>query len=369
VLLCGRSKVGATGSTAINTDAIYIPVNNPKQAHFIWHTAEVTMELPRAPQYLKQERAGVIAVATEINRLGLIWRELMMVDVGIDGQVEFVNQAGQATGQTIAIQVKSGRSYFHDHGDCWHFYPDVKHRFYWERFPIPVIVALHAPEHGETYWTDARLALRSPETSGLPYIRIPKENRLEDVTAESLFATAGAYATPALPLNEVLLLLAGKTVADNPSFPVSYLDLFLNGLTNISRSIYYGMDLTYELAERLSSEEYITIGAIEHEFTFGFINLLVEQHLAEVDISDCLIEWLDRQKHPTFIAPLTSRGRALVRLADQTQDDFQAKGKLVNPSRVGVTQEAYVQVLITPSHERKIPVASKFAELIRNETL
>ena len=36
---------------------------------------------PRLPANLQHERAGVLAVATELNRLGLIWRETPMADV------------------------------------------------------------------------------------------------------------------------------------------------------------------------------------------------------------------------------------------------------------------------------------------------
>src|SRR4051812_9521326 len=92
------------------------------------------MELPKAPQNFQQERTGILAVARELNRLELIWRETPMSDVGIDGQIEFVDDAGNATGRLVAVQIKCGTSYFHDHGDEWHFYPDPKHRFYWERF-------------------------------------------------------------------------------------------------------------------------------------------------------------------------------------------------------------------------------------------
>ena len=60
------------------------------------------MKLPSVPANLHQERAGVLAVASEVNRMGLIWRETEMVDVGIDGHIEFVDDLGRATGQLVA---------------------------------------------------------------------------------------------------------------------------------------------------------------------------------------------------------------------------------------------------------------------------
>jgi hypothetical protein len=127
-----------------------------------------------------------------------------MVDVGIDGQIEFVNDAGKATGQLIAVQVKSGPSYFHDHGDHWWFYPDSKHRYYWERYPLPVIVMLHHPDENITYWADARLALRSPEKASLAHISVPKATQLQSTSRDKLFVSVGASGAQVLPIPEVL---------------------------------------------------------------------------------------------------------------------------------------------------------------------
>lgn len=86
------------------------------------------------PANFQQERAGILAVTLELNRLGLIWRETPIADVGIDGQIEFADDAGRLTGRLVAAQIKSGESYFQDGGDEWGFIPHDKHRFYWERF-------------------------------------------------------------------------------------------------------------------------------------------------------------------------------------------------------------------------------------------
>lgn len=95
------------------------------------------MTIPSLPRTLWVERAGIIAVAAAVNRLGLIWREQPSPDVGIDGQIELVDDVGRATGRMVAVQVKSGESYLEDAGNEWLFHPDTKHRFYWEGFHSP----------------------------------------------------------------------------------------------------------------------------------------------------------------------------------------------------------------------------------------
>ena len=83
---------------------------------------------PSVGENFQSERAGVNAVASFATSHGMIWRENIVKDVGIDGQIEYVTPEGKATGRLVAVQAKSGSSYFkHDHGDCWTFYPDQKH--------------------------------------------------------------------------------------------------------------------------------------------------------------------------------------------------------------------------------------------------
>lgn len=69
------------------------------------------MSFPKYNQTNSQERLGVNAVAEAIAKIGQIWRETPMADVGVDGQIEYVNPEGFATGRMIAVQIKSGPSF------------------------------------------------------------------------------------------------------------------------------------------------------------------------------------------------------------------------------------------------------------------
>ncbi|MCJ8383550.1 DUF4365 domain-containing protein, partial [Escherichia coli] len=87
------------------------------------------MNFPKYHQTNSQERLGVNAVAEAIAKIGQIWRETPMADVGIDGQIEYVSPEGFATGRMIAVQIKSGPSFFQESQGDWVFYPEEKHRF------------------------------------------------------------------------------------------------------------------------------------------------------------------------------------------------------------------------------------------------
>ncbi|WP_244374946.1 DUF4365 domain-containing protein [Nitrobacter winogradskyi] len=271
-----------------------------------------------------QERAGIAAVQGYAADRKQIWRETGTGDVGIDGQLEFVNEQALATGRTVAVQVKAGPSYFqHETAAGWKFYPEAKHRNYWEAFPLPVLLVLHNTETSLSYWTDARQALRTPTREERAYIEIPGTNVLQKSDPMTLFENAGVQDQPFIPdLHDVLKRLLA-TESREGTFPLSHFDLFVHGLTNICRSIYYGMDavcnaVEYNLSVR-KSEFGMGMGEPEHNFVFGFVKLLVAQNLAQIDYADCLIDWIDRQMQPHFVAPLTSRGRALVALIHEEE--------------------------------------------------
>jgi hypothetical protein len=323
---------------------------------------------PQLPANFQQERGGVLAVTTELVRLGLIWRETLMTDVGIDGQIEFADDEGRLTGRLVAAQIKSGDSYFRDGDHEWRFTPPEKHRVYWERFPLPVLLFLHSAAQG-TYWVDIRQALRSPERARLPFVGIPKRNRLQDVTREEFLSSVGTSGQPFLPVAEALRIMA-EVQSPSASLPLSYLDLFANGLTNITRSVYYGMDLVIEVAETLLEDEApLGIGEQEHNFLFDYVQFLVEQQIADVDISDCLIEWVDRGMHPTFIAALTARGRELVHLIGEWQERLTAEGLLKMPDRLSIAQETFIRMNFKDADFVRMPLIREFGRLVVNRSL
>ncbi|ACI58168.1 conserved hypothetical protein (plasmid) [Rhizobium leguminosarum bv. trifolii WSM2304] len=307
------------------------------------------MELPKAGNSYRQERRGIAAVQTYAARTGQIWRETGTGDVGIDGQIEFVSAEGFATGRTVAVQVKAGPSFFKDRTELgWKFYPEDKHKNYWEQFPLPVVLVLHDTDYGASYWIDARQSLRVPRREAQAFIEVPKANRLEVTDATSLFENTGVFNERFLPALEDVLDKLVATTSTEGTFPLSYFDLFVHGLTKICRSIYYGMDVVCNAVEynldAQGSEFGMGMGSMEHEFAFGFVRFLLAQNLAEVDYSDCLIDWIDREMQPHFVAPLTSRGRALVALIHRREARMVANGLMADGGGLRVAQEAFFKI-------------------------
>lgn len=127
-----------------------------------------------SPTILQQEHLGLAKVHALCAKMNAIWRPTASGDVGIDGQIEFLEPGSVvSTGKLIAVQVKSGPSYFTHQDDHYvKYYASATHRIYWSRLPIPVILVLNDPDNDVAYY--ARL---KPQLDGKNPILVAKASR------------------------------------------------------------------------------------------------------------------------------------------------------------------------------------------------
>lgn len=255
------------------------------------------------------EREGVIHVALQVNRARCIWRETVSIDVGIDGQIEYVNDKGQATGLMVFVQVKSGASYFKGaSATSVPFYPLEKHKLYWERSPLPVVLILHNESSGETYWIDARDALRR----GSSMIEVPKTSIFDEKSVREVLASSGPLPEQPMTMSSLATAMIANC-SPSADLPLDYMDLFLHGLMNLANSVYFGMDLVYDVAHTKlaygGSDRGFGLGATEFDFIRDYVLFLTAQDLARVDLDEFNREW-NQGLVGSFMAPLTIRGRA-----------------------------------------------------------
>lgn len=99
------------------------------------------------------ERVGVSKIQLLVNQeLNWIFREQPTDDYGIDAQIEIFD-GKYATGKLIAVQIKSGPSYFQEaNGNHIIYRGDEKHLVYWTKHSLPVIIILYNPETEECIW-------------------------------------------------------------------------------------------------------------------------------------------------------------------------------------------------------------------------
>ncbi len=134
------------------------------------------------------ERRGVNAVeAVFLNDFKWIFREQAVSDFGIDAQAEVV-EFDKPTGKLMALQIKTGASYFRKHGDDFIFYGEQRHLDYWLGHSLPVFLILHDPDRSLTLWQKIDLHLVKITDKGWSIV-VPAANVLSAASKEA-FATA-----------------------------------------------------------------------------------------------------------------------------------------------------------------------------------
>lgn len=99
-------------------------------------------------QALEQILIGhMMAICGEANQ---VFRELTKFDYGIDGEVEFKDNDGHASGKKIYVQLKSGNSYLrrrkHDGQEVFDL-KDDRHLDYWINQPVDVYLVVRQHDH------------------------------------------------------------------------------------------------------------------------------------------------------------------------------------------------------------------------------
>ncbi|MGO4642478.1 DUF4365 domain-containing protein [Mesorhizobium sp. 2RAF45] len=125
---------------------------------------------------------------TERIILSMNWyfRRQLESDIGVDAQAEPVVD-GEATGQIIGIQIKSGPSYFtRKRGSSYVYRGTARHLAYWERLSIPLLLVLHNPETNETVWTKVERHKATILPDGSWTIEISSYSRLTENSAQSI---------------------------------------------------------------------------------------------------------------------------------------------------------------------------------------
>jgi len=114
-----------------------------------------------------QERALVGEVISTVALAGQISREFSVSDHGIDMEIEFKSDAGEATGLKLYLQLKSGDSYLNklmDGGEIFRIKKE-RHARYWMNQAFPVLLVIRNSA-GEVRWMEIRDWLKRASDDG-----------------------------------------------------------------------------------------------------------------------------------------------------------------------------------------------------------
>lgn len=306
------------------------------------------------------ELDGVNKVAVVANRARCLWRPTPTKDVGIDGQIEHVAPDGEPSGRLIAVQVKSGDSYFRgEKDDRVPYRVEAKHAAYWAGFTLPVVLVLHREDRDLTIWADARSALRRGENP----VRVSLANAFDPNGVHQALRIDGPLPEAARDPRVTLAEMSSARFLDL-GMNVSFLDLFSHGLTDIARSLYFGMDLFQDVGETNASleghEGGTGFGQAAFAFLDAYVGFLVARDVARVDFDAWRQMAVELDMVGKFVAPLTSTGRALV------SGLTELNAELPENARGNVTEERLIRFLPLRMEERAAALLEIAAKLERD---
>ncbi len=96
-------------------------------------------------------RSGIVKLDRVVTDMGYIWRPTANSDVGMDGEIELVEDRA-ATAKIIKAQVKSGASYFKKEDQrSFEFHASTDDVKYWTAANNPVLIVVYHPERDSLY--------------------------------------------------------------------------------------------------------------------------------------------------------------------------------------------------------------------------
>lgn len=141
------------------------------------------------------ERQGINAVERIFLDMNWKFREQAISDYGIDAHAEPCDAESKPTGQLIALQIKSGASYFKKRGEDFVFYGEQRHLLYWQNHVLPVFIILHDPKTQVTVWQRVERQFVTEGKNGRWSILIPGSQTLE--VSSGQFLQHGIASDPA----------------------------------------------------------------------------------------------------------------------------------------------------------------------------
>ncbi len=151
-------------------------------------------------------KTGLNFVRGVVEEAGSLFHKIEQEnDLGVDGLIEFV-RGDAPLGKQIAVQVKSGKSYFNSKSDqC--LIPIESHRDYWSTYPLPIIGVVYIPSLKRAHWIDIKPYLRRFPEAAVIRFTASEANLLDAESFQRVFLPTILQEVPEIPLSQALSLL------------------------------------------------------------------------------------------------------------------------------------------------------------------
>lgn len=139
------------------------------------------------------ERIGLNHIGEIAERNKWMFREQPIDDVGIDAHIELTEPTGESK-QLLALQIKSGESWFKEKKDDYIIFRDINERQYnyWTMNSLPCIVVLYNPDDDMCIWQKLTVETIEKTNDGKGkgfFVKIPlNQFFLNDLSNEKLLS-------------------------------------------------------------------------------------------------------------------------------------------------------------------------------------
>ncbi|MEO1353743.1 MAG: DUF4365 domain-containing protein [Cyanobacteria bacterium J06635_15] len=251
---------------------------------------------------LLQEDRGLIEVHKACIEMQAIWRPTPCHDLGVDGQIEFLEIADNviSTGKIIAIQVKSGPSYFKEQTKTHvKYYPSKKHRRYWQALNLPIILVLHNPDTNQTIYAEVKAQLDSGTS-----VLVPLKHQFNQSARTDTLSLCAHIDDP----QQILRKLKSVTLITEPGKQISGIEFLLACLNPAHEYFELRMARILTMLELSTEEGGIYIGNDIYDFVHRCSLICLGAKISESFAETYDHQWYDLHQVPDFVVPLTPFG-------------------------------------------------------------
>lgn len=259
---------------------------------------------------LLQEDNGIVAIHSVCSRMRAIWRPTPNHDIGIDGQIELLEDDGcTSTGNIISVQSKSGPSYFtHQDDHCVFFYPTERQKRYWRVLKLPIILVLHNPDTSETYYTRVK-----PQLWNKGPIIVQKEDKFRPECRAKLLATANEDSAIFDPHSTLEKFLQIECLRDSTKH-ITGIDFLLACVNRHQAFFELRMCRVTTLFEMLSETNGYHIGQLDYDFILRNVITIHSTGITESFLEDFENAWFSMSIVPDISVPLSPSGHEVLEL-------------------------------------------------------
>jgi hypothetical protein len=185
-------------------------------------------------------------------------------DFGIDGYIDIVLEDGSITGQSIAIQIKCGNSFFVNKSSVgFVFYGEKKHLNYYLNSQIPVLIILCDPETKHCYW-EVFNALKTEKTGSGWKMTIPSSQLLNNTSKHKLLDIVGPAADQTKELEHHWALAEELRSAERVHYAVDRSDIESLHIEPVCE-FFSRLQVNLDICEKLQGKVVLSISGYDND--------------------------------------------------------------------------------------------------------